>query len=78
MALYDCVITNPCDDVTTAPASLMLCLADFDGNGFVNGDDYDAFATLFDIADSGADINHDGFVNGDDYDLFAEHFDAGC
>ncbi|NUQ51853.1 MAG: hypothetical protein HUU19_04060 [Phycisphaerales bacterium] len=78
VALYDCVITNPCDDVTTAPASLMLCLADFDGNGFVNGDDYDAFATLFDIADSGADINHDGFVNGDDYDLFAEHFDAGC
>ncbi len=75
---YDCVITNPCDDVTTAAASLTLCPADFDGNGFVNGDDYDAFATLFDIADPGADINNDGFVNGDDYDFFAEHFDAGC
>ncbi|MFO0836083.1 MAG: PQQ-binding-like beta-propeller repeat protein [Phycisphaerales bacterium] len=54
------------------------CLADFNHDGFVNGDDYDAFAEVFDIADSAADMNHDGFVNGDDYDLFAEHFDSGC
>ncbi|MCC6970713.1 MAG: PQQ-binding-like beta-propeller repeat protein [Phycisphaerales bacterium] len=54
------------------------CLADFNHDGFVNGDDYDAFAEVFDIADPAADLNHDGFVNGDDYDLFAEHFDAGC
>ena len=54
------------------------CLADFNHDGFVNGDDYDAFAEMFDMADSAADINHDGFVNGDDYDLFAEHFDVGC
>ncbi len=54
------------------------CPADFNHDGFVNGDDYDAFAEVFDIADPAADLNHDGFVNGDDYDLFAEHFDAGC
>ena len=54
------------------------CPADFNHDGFVNGDDYDAFATLFDAADPGADFNHDGFVNGDDYDGFASHFDVGC
>jgi len=64
--------------VNAHQAYLIGCPADFDGNGFVNGDDYDAFATLFDIGHSGADFNGDGFVNGDDYDAFASAFDAGC
>ncbi|NUQ52188.1 MAG: hypothetical protein HUU19_05760 [Phycisphaerales bacterium] len=54
------------------------CNADFNGDGFVNGDDYDAFASAFDIADGAADVNFDGFVNGDDYDYFASYFDQGC
>ncbi|NUQ52637.1 MAG: hypothetical protein HUU19_08060 [Phycisphaerales bacterium] len=54
------------------------CPADFNHDGFVNGNDYDEFAALFDIADPGADFNADGFVNGNDYDEFADHFDAGC
>ena len=54
------------------------CPADFDHDGFVNGDDYDFFAEAFDAADPAADFNADGFVNGDDYDAFAEHFDVGC
>ena len=57
---------------------IAFCLADFTNDGFVNGDDYDAFATLFDIADIGADVNGDTFVNGDDFDTFASHFEAGC
>ena len=63
------------------PRAFMLlpnCSADFNHDGFVNGNDYDEFASLFDVADIGADFNHDGFVNGDDYDLFAESFAAGC
>ncbi|MFO0835262.1 MAG: zinc-dependent metalloprotease family protein [Phycisphaerales bacterium] len=54
------------------------CPADFNHDGFVNGNDYDDFAALFDVADPGADFNHDGFVNGNDYDEFADHFDVGC
>ncbi|MFO0835122.1 MAG: hypothetical protein U0638_09140 [Phycisphaerales bacterium] len=54
------------------------CPADVNWDGFVNGDDYDAFAELFDIADPAADFNADGFVNGNDYDEFADHFDTGC
>jgi subtilisin family serine protease len=59
-------------------AQATLCLADFNHDGFVNGNDYDEFAVLFDAADPAADLNNDGFVNGNDYDLFAEHFDVGC
>ncbi|MCC6968825.1 MAG: hypothetical protein IT434_01260 [Phycisphaerales bacterium] len=54
------------------------CTSDFNLDGFVNGDDYDAFASAFDLATFEADINRDGFVNGDDYDTFASAFDAGC
>ncbi len=54
------------------------CLADFNADGFVNGDDYDLFAEAFDAGFAPADLNHDHFINGDDYDLFAEAFDAGC
>ncbi|MCC6228245.1 MAG: hypothetical protein IT432_03355 [Phycisphaerales bacterium] len=54
------------------------CPADFNHDGFVNGLDYDLFATFFEAGDRQADINLDGFVNGLDYDYFASHFEAGC
>ncbi|NUQ51457.1 MAG: hypothetical protein HUU19_02020 [Phycisphaerales bacterium] len=54
------------------------CPGDVNNDGFVNGDDYDAFASAFDVADLCADYNGDGFVNGDDYDAFASNFDVGC
>lgn len=54
------------------------CPADFNGDGFVNALDYDAFASLFEAGDIGADFNEDGFVNALDYDAFASHFEAGC
>ncbi|MFO0833461.1 MAG: hypothetical protein U0638_00710 [Phycisphaerales bacterium] len=56
----------------------LRCPGDVNNDGFVNGDDYDAFASAFDVADLCADFNGDGFVNGDDYDAFASNFDAGC
>ncbi len=54
------------------------CPSDFNGDGFVNGDDYDAFAAVFVVGGLEADFNHDGFVNGDDFDGFAVAFVAGC
>lgn len=52
--------------------------ADFDQNGFVNGDDFDSFVALFEAGDPGADFDQNGFVNGDDFDSFVGHFEAGC
>ncbi|MFO0834241.1 MAG: hypothetical protein U0638_04665 [Phycisphaerales bacterium] len=54
------------------------CTSDFNGDGFVNGDDYDLFVDVFDAGGQSSDLNLDGFVNGDDYDVFASHFEAGC
>ncbi|MFO0834991.1 MAG: immunoglobulin domain-containing protein [Phycisphaerales bacterium] len=75
---YTCVISGPCASVTTDVATLRVCAGDFNCDGFVNGDDYDAFASLFESGDLGGDFNDDGFVNGDDYDSFASAFENGC
>ncbi len=71
---------NSCGQSAAAAAlvDVVESIADMNNDGFVNGDDYDFFADLFEAGDSGADVNQDGFVNGDDYDVFAEAFEAGC
>ncbi|NUQ52263.1 MAG: hypothetical protein HUU19_06145 [Phycisphaerales bacterium] len=57
---------------------ILHCPGDYNNDSFVNGDDYDAFASDFEAGNPAADVNHDGFVNGDDYDEFAGHFESGC
>jgi len=54
------------------------CPGDYNGDGYVNGNDYDYFVLLFEAGDQAADANADGYVNGNDYDQFAEHFEVGC
>ncbi len=58
-----------------APAA---CPSDFNNDGFVNGDDFDAFSAAFVAGDSSADFDKNGFVNGDDFDAFVARFVAGC
>ncbi|MBL8761522.1 MAG: VCBS repeat-containing protein [Phycisphaerae bacterium] len=54
------------------------CPADVNEDGFVNGNDFDQFASWFDAGSALSDFNGDGFVNGNDYDEFAQAFDLGC
>lgn len=55
------------------------CGADFNGDGFVTGDDFDAYNANFELGEGlCADYNRDGFVTGDDFDLFVADFEAGC
>jgi hypothetical protein len=54
------------------------CPADFDGSGFVDTDDYDAFVQAFEAGTDDADFDESGFVDTDDFDAFAEAFEAGC
>ena len=54
------------------------CAADFNGDGFVTGDDFDAYVIEFIAGNLAADFNHDGFVTGDDFDAFVLAFEAGC
>ncbi len=54
------------------------CFSDYDGNGFVNGDDFDNFTAAFIAGDGAADVDGNGFVNGDDFDSYTAAFIAGC
>jgi hypothetical protein len=55
-----------------------LCLADFNGDGFVDFFDYDAFVEGYEAGSAFNDINGDGFLDFFDYDAFVEVYEAGC
>lgn len=54
------------------------CPADFDGNGFVTGEDFDQFQAAFEAGNASSDFNGDGFVTGEDFDEFVAAFESGC
>jgi subtilisin family serine protease len=67
------------------PASLFsraVCGADFNGDGFLDFFDYDAFVECFEgnacPPRRSADFNADGFADFFDYDAYIEAFEAGC
>lgn len=51
--------------------------ADFDGDGFITGDDFDAYVAEFEAGNATADFDHDCFVTGDDFDAFVIAFEIG-
>ncbi|MBL8759731.1 MAG: S8 family serine peptidase, partial [Phycisphaerae bacterium] len=78
--VWTITINAPAVNVGTQGYALVVtgavyCPADINTDGFVNGNDYDAFAEAFDAADPAADFDANGFVNGNDYDAFADAFD---
>ncbi len=75
---YDCLITNGCGSVLTDAAALTICVADYNCDTFVSGDDFDSFVLDFYYGNPAADVNRDTFVSGDDFDLFVDRFVAGC
>ncbi len=79
--VYDVVVTGPCGSAASAGATLTVdphCPSDYNRDGFVTGDDFDAFVDEFYWGTAKADYNGDGFTNGDDFDGFVEAFVAGC
>lgn len=54
------------------------CPADFDGDGFITGVDFDLFVGAFEQGDMAADFDGDGFLTGVDFDLFVGAYEAGC
>ncbi len=55
-----------------------LCRADYDGDGFVTGDDMTLFVIDFEAGDLRADMDGDGFITGDDFTIFVTLFEIGC
>jgi hypothetical protein len=66
------------DDVCVVYFKPAGCAADFDGSGFVDGDDFDAFVRAFEDGKDIADFDGSGFVDGDDFDAFVRAFEKGC
>ncbi|MBL8963136.1 MAG: EF-hand domain-containing protein [Phycisphaeraceae bacterium] len=54
------------------------CPADFDGSGFVDTEDYDAFVRAFEDGDESTDFDCSGFVDLDDFVSFVLAFEQGC
>ena len=69
---------NGCGNSTCASVTVNVRTADYDGDGFVTGEDFDAFVLAFENGDLAADYDHDGFVTGEDFDAYVVDFEAGC
>ena len=54
------------------------CRADFDGSGFVDINDQQAFIAAFEAGEISADFDGSGFVDLDDHAAFIAAFEAGC
>jgi len=54
------------------------CPADFNGDGFVTGEDFDLFLAAFEGGSLSSDFNGDGFVTGEDFDAFVTAFESAC
>ena len=62
----------------TLLAEKCQCPADFDGDGFITGIDYDLYVQAFEAGDGSADFDGDGFITGIDFDLYVLAYESGC
>ena len=71
---------SPLANGNTARLDLVVVVsngADFNNDGYINGNDYDLFASYFESGSPEADYNGDCYVNGNDFDEFASAFEQG-
>lgn len=54
------------------------CRADFDGDGFITFEDFDAFVNAFEAGSASSDFNADGCLDFTDFDDFVTALEAGC
>jgi hypothetical protein len=54
------------------------CDGDFNNDGFLTFEDFDAFVGAFESGFASADFNKDGFLTFEDFDAFVASFEAGC
>jgi hypothetical protein len=54
------------------------CPSDFNADGFLTFEDFDAFVNAFEIGEFSADFNLDDFLTFEDFDDYVTAFEAGC
>ncbi len=62
----------------TFTAQARGCVADFDGDGFITFEDFDAFVSAFESGLPASDTNGDGCLDFTDFDDFVTALEAGC
>ncbi len=75
---YECRVTSLCSTYFSDAAQLLICAADFNSDGFVTFEDFDAFVGSFEAGAQVADFDADGFLTFEDFDAFVVAFTAGC
>ena len=56
----------------------ILTAADFDNDGFITFEDFDAFIAAFEEGLQTSDFNQDGFLTFEDFDDYVAKFEGGC
>ena len=80
-AFYSCDVFNDCSTVRSDYVPLLYsscCPADFNADGFLTFEDFDAFVGAFEAGEPAADFDADGFLTFEDFDAFVGAFEAGC
>jgi|GEM_PF-6296597 len=62
----------------TSASYQILTAADFDLDGFITFEDFDAFVAAFEEGLQTSDFNQDGFLTFEDFDAFVAKFEGGC
>jgi len=76
---YNTLINSGVIDVPSNVIKIgQVCAADFNGDGFLTFEDFDAFVGAFESGNASADFNGDGFLSFEDFDAFVLAFEAGC
>jgi hypothetical protein len=75
---YTCVVSRSCIDAVSPVATLSMCAADFNCDGFLDFTDFDEFVMAFESGAVNGDFNGDGFLDFTDFDAFVGAFEAGC
>jgi len=69
---------DPAQNIAQFVGCPETCAADFNGDGFLDFTDFDAFVLAFEGGQVSADFNSDGFLDFTDFDAFVTAFEAGC
>lgn len=68
----------PASNVALLGRTCPPCAADFNDDGEVTFEDFDAFVGLLESGSGTADMNNDGFLSFEDFDAFVAAFEGGC
>ncbi len=78
LATYVHPLGKPRGPIADFEPAVLQCRADFNQDGFLAGDDFDAYVAAYALGDIRADYDLDGFLTGEDFDAFLVAFELGC